>query len=207
MTGKKEQELLSALVDGETRGNELDEALTWLKQSPEARARWSRYHLLHDVIHNNLPPQSDLRLHERVARALEDEPVVLAPRRLGRHLPRLSKQAAGVAIAASVAAVAILTYQDRGEAPVGGAETTAVASVAAPAPGPVYNVSSVARAPVQAQSPLPVQRVAGTDPLAQPMIRDERLDAYLANHSEYSASSSMQGMLPYVRIVSQQGEK
>jgi hypothetical protein len=82
---------------------------------------------------------------------------------------------AGLAVAASVAVIAVLgVQQTRTPDAVPGA-----VQVAANPPAP----ASTERAEVQAQN-------------------GNRLNAYLVNHSEYAASSGIPGISPYVRIVS-----
>jgi sigma-E factor negative regulatory protein RseA len=168
-------EKLSAFMDDEHH----PDVIELLKQDSEARGRWSRYHLIRDVLSGHtetLPPSNFV---DRVSQALRDEPTILRPVRRG--LTHTVKQIGGLAIAATVATVAVLTIQqsdvNNGTAP------TQVAS-ASTDPVAVHNVSN----------PL---RSAPMDSAAQ-----TKLSSYLVNHNEYSVSSRMQGMLPYTRIVS-----
>lgn len=173
-------EKLSAFMDDEIH----PEVLTTLKQDSEARGRWSRYHLIRDVLsgHTETIPSSDFA--ERVSAALRDEPTVLRPAR--RRLGHTVKQVAGLAIAATVATVAVLTVQQSEISP---GSVTAPAQVAANGSVPVDGIRSV-----NASNNPPVRSF---DQEVQ-----SKLSNYLINHNEYSASSRMQGMLPYMRIVS-----
>jgi sigma-E factor negative regulatory protein RseA len=95
------------------------------------------------------------------------------------------KPLAGLAVAASVAVVAVLAVQ-QARAPTPG--TAQVATTSQPAQSQTY------------------VRVQGTRWQAQPgnvqaPQVDNRLNEYLVNHSEYAASGGMPGMLPYVRVV------
>lgn len=183
---RKEQ--VSALTDDEVQGAELRSLLDDLHQDPELQERWSRYHLIGDALHANLSRADTTRLSERVWAALEDEPTVLAPRRQTR-LPPLAKQAAGLAIAASVAAIAIFSVQNLGEQPGAGQFAQPAAQVAqVMQPATAGNLAELA----SATAPSPAQQAA---------MRDS-LNPYLVNHNEYSVSSGMQGVLPYARIVS-----
>ncbi len=164
-----ENERLSALVDEEVDDSELRRAIADLSADPEARARWGRYHLIGSAMRGQVPnPRMDLS--RRVAQALETEtPAPVVPLRR----PGLSRPAIGLAVAASVTAVAILTVQTLG-------------------PGD--------EAPVVASS---VPAAATGRETAEPrQDRDRRLNPYLINHNEYAAASGMQGVLPYVRVVS-----
>lgn len=181
---------ISALVDDELRGPALRQALEQLRRDTQAQGLWSRYHLISDTLHANLATARAADLHLRVHAALEQEPTLLAPRRRPR-LPALAKQAAGIAIAASVAAVAILAVQQDDIHPDG---MTPAAMQLAQTPRPAHEMVQLA----STGSPAGV--------VAAPAARG-RLNAYLVNHNEYSASSGMQGVLPYVRIVSNEKAK
>jgi sigma-E factor negative regulatory protein RseA len=168
-------EQISALMDGELSEREVPWVLERMRKDHGLAARWRRYHLIRDALHDTLPERIHFDLSGRIREALRDEPTVLVPqRKLHRHLGPVAKQAAGMAIAASVAAIAILTFQS------------------------VYDESPTT---VAANTPAPAVERMETE-----MRRDPRLDAYLVNHNEHSVSTGMQGMLPYVRIVSQGAE-
>lgn len=168
-------EQISALMDGELSDRELSLVLKRMGQDPGVARRWQRYHMIRDALHDTLPANLKFDLSDRVHEALRDEPVVLAPRRRKRDFRPWLRQAAGMAIAASVAAVAILTFQA------------------------VYDESPTTMA---GRDEPTVERLAQQ----APMRTDPRLDAYLLNHNEHSVSTGMHGMLPYVRIVSQDTE-
>lgn len=166
-------EQISALMDGELPEREVPWVLERLRKEPGLAGRWRRYHLIRDALHDTLPAHIHFDLSERIRASLKDEPAILVPRRtIQRHLKPLMRHAASMAIAASVAAIAIFTFQAMYE------ETPTTVAVNTPA--------SVA----ERTAPAPVS----TDP---------RLDAFLVNHNEHSVSTGMHGMLPYVRIVSQ----
>lgn len=164
-------EQISALMDGELSEREFPGVLEHLRKNPELAGRWQRYHLIRDALHGTLPEHVDVDLSARIRDALRDEPVVLAPPRKKWDFRPWLRQAAGMAIAASVAAIAILTFQvmnDESPTMAAGEQATVEEMVA-----------------------------------HQPMQTAPRLDAYLVNHNEHSVSTGMHGMLPYVRIVSQ----
>jgi len=104
-------EQLSALVDGEISERELDALLARMRKQPELRAQWGRYNLISDALHKNLPRRLDHGLQARVAEALAAEPVLLAPKRRHKTVGPWIRQTAGLAVAASVTAVAILGFQ------------------------------------------------------------------------------------------------
>jgi len=158
-----------------------------LSRDPELQARWSRYHLIRDAMTEHLT-YAEFDIASRVSAALENEPTVLAPRRwqLPPRARRVARQVAGLAIAATVSAVTVMTVQQqRG------------AQEAAPA---VAQVAGNARLAVRTPPARVVQFVPENRQL-NPAVRS-KLSNYLVNHNEYSVTSNMQGVLPYMRIVS-----
>lgn len=164
---------LSGFMDGDLPAPaELDALL----HDGEARATWGRYHVIRDAMQNELPAQYG-DLSSRISLALADEPTVLAPR--PRPVSGWQK-AVGFAVAASVFAVAIVSFQSFQPADNAGAtvaEQAPAAVVAAP-------VSQVADAPV--------------------LVDDERarLEDMLINHTEAVSANGLNVMLPYARVVS-----
>lgn len=175
---KDNLEKMSALVDGEIDGRERQMMLDALANDPDMRARWGRYHLMGDALRRDLPVAVDHGLAARVSAALENEPTVLAPQRHWGGAGRGVKRAAGLAVAASVLGVAVLVGLPQGNDPQG---VDNVVASTVPAPGTL------------------VAEVPRWD-RGQPMV-ESRLNSYVVNHNEYSASTGMQGMLPYMRIV------
>lgn len=141
-----EKERLSALLDGELDGEELDRLLASV--GDEAMAAWGRYHLARAALRGEggaVAPE----LAAGVRRALEREPP-FAPRRPARSAG-IVRGLARIAIAASVAAAATVALQsslDRGGAPAvaerDAPPRAAPAAVAAAAPAE-FEVDPVAR--------------------------------------------------------------
>ncbi len=230
---EKAPKQLSLLMDGELSDADSKDLIRALLSDRALRAAWERYHLISSILKSSIPTAYGRMLVDRVSDALSEEPTVLAPQ---WHVNRFVKPVAGFAIAASVAAVAVLTVQQNnsnvspervqqvvqhrpvtdgpGERPqqsaqpkrvvIAGTETPAQRLVQNP---PVVTVSS-------SDSPQPVVRPQVTGVVtveSQPVIGPQwiqgqsavasRLNSYLINHNEYGANIAMQGMLPYVRIV------
>jgi sigma-E factor negative regulatory protein RseA len=188
-TMDQDHDQLSALMDGELSEAETALMLREMAGQPDTASRWERYHMIGDALRSNLPPYLCLDLRARVGTELTKEPTVLSPGALPRRrLPTGLRQAAGVAIAASVAVVAVL-----GARVINRADLPAAPEVAAviPASNP------------PASGPVPLQRTS-----AQVSFRslpvNSRLDSYFVNHHEYAASSGMLGILPYVSLVGQE---
>ncbi len=182
----KLHEELSAFMDDETpAARRLAERLS---RDPELQARWSRYHLIRDAMTEHLT-YAEFDIASRVSAVLENEPTVLAPRRRW-HLPlrarRVARQMAGLAIAATVSAVTVMTVQQQ-------------RGTDAPAPV-VAQVAGDDRLAMRSPPARVVQFVPENRQL-NPAVRS-KLSNYLVNHNEYSVTSNMQGVLPYMRIVS-----
>lgn len=179
---EKLNEQLSALVDGELPEAEKEMLLTRLARDPDLKRTWQTYHTISASLRNQLPEQSDRHLVERVNAALaEDPPMVAEDPASGTRWPGVFKPLAGLAIAASVAIVAVLTVQQlQPSSPVDHNAIVASGPVSDPA-GAYTRVDSG-------------QRRTGSHP-------PDYLNQYLVNHNEYAASSGIRGMLPYVRIV------
>ena len=114
---EKLHEQISALVDNEVHDPEL--LIRQICKDPGLEDRWHRYHLMHDVI-TSQASDPKINLSHRISQALEDEPelhTVIKKTRPSR-MRHIMKQAAGLAIAATVSAVAVITVQEIGRAHV-----------------------------------------------------------------------------------------
>ena len=167
-------EQISALIDDELTDTEQPLLIKRLDRDETLRQQLSRYQLISDALQDSLPAQVDPDFHTRVRAALRDEPVAQsASTRLGG----LFKPLAGLAAAASVAIVAVLSLQAvRQQSPDSVQEVASAPSI------DTYIRAPAQSAPVVAQKP------------------GRNLDIYLVNHNEYAVN---RGMLPYVRLVGQ----
>ena len=194
-------ERLSAFIDGELRGSARDRVVDALHDSPELRRRWARFHVIGDAMRGTGPVPGADTIAERVNAALGDETIVhLEPRPRRRLLRPLS----GLAIAATIAGVAILGVQRLDD---GGMQSRQLAGEQRPEPSVVHSApaaedSTVSRLASTAATPAGsgTARVQWSD--AEPRAQ-QRLNVYLANHNEY-AGGGMRGVLPYVRLVGYQ---
>ena len=175
------REQLSALADDELSDAERPLLLGRLQRDPALRACLGRYELIGEVM-RGAGDAAALGVAERVRKALDDElPLTATARGRAGWL----KPVAGLAVAASVALVAVLAVNTLHKP--GGEAATALASA-----GPAAGTPAV---------------VAGVDnPEGEQWDRldpsvDKRLAGYLVNHNEYAASRGVQGVMPYVRIV------
>ncbi len=203
----KIQEQISALVDDEIHDTELKAVITELTKNRASAECWQRYNLISDALRNNLPDAVEPDLAHRVQLALENEPTVLAPQRMRipvKMLPAL-KQVSGMAVAASVAVVMVVSLQDEQKGLDAGQQMVQQQESVLPT-APAALVADVKQAAVQPQQPVAVSSrpvlVADIDrpqPVAvSPQAFDPRFESYLINHSEYAVTT---GMLPYTRVV------
>lgn len=170
-------EQLSTLVDDELTGPEQALLTRRIGRDADLQQRLSRYQLVSDALQNHLPPEVDPGFYRRVQAALHDEPAVRPGGLAGSRLGVLVKPVAGLAIAASVAVVAVLSIQSaRQDEP---------------------SLQAVATVPADKDY---VRVQTASTPGAQPRM-GKKLDIYMVNHNEYAVSRGMQGMLPYVRII------
>lgn len=177
---------LSALVDDELVDMEIDLVLRRLSRDDDARNRWERYHLISDVMQGHLPAVLDTDFATRIRQAIEAEPL---PQPVARPLPAWYKPVTGFGLAASVALIALFGLKLN--------QTDILQPTA-----PFAATPSTLFAPTPA---LPLQTVAAirpADPADEPV--EARLNHYLVNHNGYASMSSVNGMLPYVRMVGYQ---
>lgn len=175
-------EKLSALVDGELTGVEYGSVVDTIHSSSELKQRWMRYHIAADALKKGLPPtllKPDFA--SRVMQAVDAEPTVLAPRNLSPKVNPVTKQLAGLAIAASVTAIAVLGVQTW-RLQSGTEPAAEVAQVTAP----VVNIMR------------PVATVAADNTPLPPHVQSQ-INQYLLSHNQNALAA--QRMLPYARIV------
>lgn len=149
-------EKLSSLMDGELSDREVDELLERASTDAQLRTAWSRLHLASTTLHESTALASvDAGFADRVMSALDAHetggpdnarkvvPLAASRRRHKRGQRRWYGPVAGLAVAASVAAVAVLVLDQPGPMPAqtpGGA-VTATAPGAAQSPAPARTVA------------------------------------------------------------------
>jgi sigma-E factor negative regulatory protein RseA len=165
------KEKLSAFIDAELTELEERQVLTALAYDAELRSAWERYHLIRAAMTRQVSMLAPAGLAERVVKDVGLQPG-------NRVTARSWHYAAGAAVAASVAALAIFGVQSLYRPAVPGSPTLARVSETA-------TQASSASGPTTAQG----------------------LNPYLVGHSEFMPTSGMGGMLPYVRVVTVESDK
>jgi len=189
-TDRDDAELLSALMDDELSPRERDALLRRLEHEPGLQARWTRYHAARAALTTGavrLAPG----FGDRVRGEREREPSVLAPGRAAASRPVWIRPLAGVAIAASVALVA-----------VGG--LTLLRGPLAPAPPMTVaggGGTAVTDHDPAAITPVAVATRQGAGEVTAGPVR-KRLLLYLVSHNEYADTVEVPTVIPYGRLGS-----
>lgn len=174
------KEQISALVDDALPQQERSLLLARMVSDPTLRKTWSRYTLIQDALRNHLPERVDPGLSQRVMAALDaeaghDRSAAARPRFAGWVRPL-----AGLAVAASVAVLAVVMFQPE-----------------APSPGAGVQVADAGPPPAATE----YRRVDASQWQGQQPPVSERLNQYLVNHNEFAARNGMPVVAPHVRIV------
>lgn len=166
------KEDISALVDGELSDLERQRVLSAMGQDEQLRRVWERYHVAGTVLRRELDVMVGPDLADRIHQRLQQETPGAPGWKGWLGSRQFLKIGAGVAIAASVATVAILSLP------------------------PV--LTTPAAAPLARQTGTSGTIVAETRPT--PPEQQRALNPYLVRHGEFSPAG-MNGMLGYVRVV------
>ncbi len=181
---KESLEHLSSLMDGEL-SRETGLFMTRRLSSDEALCEtWERYHLIRDCIRQPGSKQIVTGLCVKISASLEAEDApVLSTWQKNRWL----KPVSGLAIAASVAMMAIVITAPQPDVVPGAAETA---------------VSTAANQPFVSPNTLPLA------PVSQPasyssaqQTNSNRLNAYLLRHNQMARTAGRQGFVSFVPIV------
>ncbi len=189
---RTDDELLSALMDGELSAAEQARAFERLQNDPSLQRRWARYHAVRAALTTGASRLSP-DFAERVGRAREREPAVLAPRRIRGTARTWLRPVAGVAIAAGVALVAIgglsLLRGPAPQAPVTVADNA------------TQGLSGSGEAGGDGVAPVAVTTLSGISDAQRERVR-QRMMLYLATHSEYADVGDLPTVVPHGRLGS-----
>ena len=181
MTNRHE-EVLSAFVDEETSTFETRLSVKEIVTDDGQRSRWERYHLIRDTLRGNVPPRVDKEFCNKIMAAIDGTvDSDLPSERWNKQSHAVLKPIAGVALAASVAIVTVLSVK------------------ALIVNAPSVNTGAVAQLDGGDQQAMrePQADVRGSLVTSNPS-EEARLNSYLVNHAEYASRRSM---IPYARIV------
>lgn len=180
---------ISALLDNELEPMEARNALDHLQGNDSLRQQWDRYHLIGDAMRGEAVRLSTESIADRVRARLEnesiekssDQPIPISHH--PRHRSRWLKTAGGGLLAASVAAITVITFP----------QITGTGSDVSP--------QVVENSPPQTQvAPRLVQSSTRWKNLSKPKV-ESKLNRYLIDHNEYVAPGGI-GVIPYTSFVS-----
>lgn len=184
---KHDPELLSALADGQLRGQEFARTLQWLADSQEARASWHAYHLAGDVLRAPELARTAWRDGDFIARLrvrLQDEGVV-------RDLDAIPIQASDLTERPGVLSRPGANEEGHGWKLVAGLSSLMVMATI----GWQLLAGPSATAPtssLQASAPSATTDVPAGLRIQDGMVRDPRLDQLLAAHQQFGGTSALQ---------------
>ena len=167
-------ERISELMDGELETREAQRQFARIRQDQSLAHCWSTYHLIGDALRGERPLARELS--GKVALKLADEPTVLAPR---SYAPTKRAATYAISIAASLSAVTLVVWIAFFNNPLAPQSPAEVAAV--PPSQPALSVASEELASVPSEG---------------------NMNEYLRAHTEYSPSTAIQGLAPYIRSVS-----
>ncbi len=178
------REQISAIMDGEMDSKSCSASI----KGEEFKQTWFRYHLISDCMHDRIASHHDFDLTRKISESIQAEPTILAP--TSNTTPKYTKPLAGMAVAASVAAMAIIGFQQL-QAPQESisSQPPPIAQVHTPPSQVEYGVPVV----------LPEAGIA--KPAQVQMQSDMRINRYLLNHNEYRTSMGVNGVSPHIRLI------
>ena len=186
----KRKEKISAFLDNDMHQDELM-SFSLSAEADDAKVA-QRYQMVGDALRGEMSESSFVDVSQAVREALADENIAeQKSASVSKPLPELStektgffdlsawfKPVAGMAVAASVAVVMVVTMTGQG--------TDGIAPMAA-------NTDTQLQAPPAVQVAVDDKAAAG---------KDSDLNAYINQHLEFATQDTLQGRLPYVRAVS-----
>lgn len=212
MTLRDEQ--LSALLDDALSDQQLEEFMQDLKRDPIADGEAAqRYRLMGDVMRDELDQSSFIDVSSALHRAIEKEPTydgLIQGEKISKQgnagkLASLfagwSRPLGGMAVAASVAMVTLLTFNSLQNTPSSQSQQLAQSQQQIQAPAQMLNSPGLqAVVPVNPEIARNVQ-VASTLDIKKSVEQQRHLNNYMMQHSGYASQSTLQGMMPYVRAA------
>jgi len=208
------EESLSALMDDEVDEMEMHRILKQVSENPALREKWHRYQLARAVLHSEMPDFA-IDVSQNVREAIGND---RSARNSRRHIKRAMKPFGRMAVAASVAALAVLGVQQYQLLAANSGVENRVVTEAVPVqddevlnsplpPGfvmPRVNTRTVSAGSRPTTHNTPHVRVIMDDKTMRDRARDLEVQSYLnelmLRHAEHAALNTNQGMLPFARV-------
>lgn len=204
-------EKISAFIDDELADFELRRVADEVASDESLKQRFQRYSLIGDAMRNDMPATVDLDFSSKVMAAIEaDDTQHQAPE--ATNASKLRKPLAGAAIAASVAAMALVSLQTLTGNGSGDGISNSIASVASVSdPANVVPQSPTQVVPKMANGVMPSMPAQGmvttvsaeqapvqTMPGSSMQIPSAGVNGFLTTHSEFV---SRPGVMSRIRVL------
>jgi sigma-E factor negative regulatory protein RseA len=167
-------EQISAMMDGELNEAQMARQLARLRTEPGLRESWDTFHVIGDALRGERPLSDAFA--QRVIEKLESEPIVIAPQRNAGKRTRTTYVLSAAASLSAIAVVGWLAFFNN----------------------PLVPQTQIATAPQKAAPTV----AAVPSPQMTNVPSDGTMNEYLIAHQEYSPSTAIQGLAPYIRTVS-----
>ncbi|MDW3094984.1 MAG: sigma-E factor negative regulatory protein [Gammaproteobacteria bacterium] len=201
---EKDLELISASIDEDLSEFERRRLNSSVLAKPEGEKTWVRYNAVSAIMNKHFPAQIDNDFSQQVMQAISKEgyeqeqesPAKASIKRVGSYV----KQVAGLAVAASVAAFSIVTYQNFNQPTAVDIPEVAISQQEAademmPAESIAINDSQqVEFAPATVQQLEAIQ----SNPQVEEKVYYQELNPYIQGHAGYG---SQRIISPYVEII------
>jgi negative regulator of sigma E activity len=200
------KEQISALVDDELRPEESRFLVARVGEDEQACEQFANYVTIRHALQGSIAkaPDNDPRhLAKRVAVALEDEPAHTGAQGR-RRWQRWAQPAAGLALAASVAAVTLAIWPTQNPTSSGQRGDAWRDSVAS---GPNDSGAQPVADAGSSGAQLRTADVSGAQSGSIGPEMRQRLKSYMINHSEHSARGGIGGVMTYVRIAGHEADE
>lgn len=219
MTGStdREKEALSALMDGQAEELEAHRILKNIAENDASRDTWRRYQLAAATMRKELPEQV-IDYSSAIRAALEHEKAFYTNTLAGRMLKPFGR----FAIAASVATVAIIGFQQYNLSGASGSPVSVSSAVdvefvpAQLRTSADFGIPSATARTVSASNNSESYRASQAQPVivvqqaSEHEITREQVEAYLnglmVEHTGHAAMNTNQGMLPFARMPNTQDQ-
>ncbi len=198
----KELELISRSLDEDLSELEKRRLSQKILSKEDGAQAWYRYHAVSAVLHKQFPVQLDKDFSRRVMQEIDnDSSQDAAPAQTGLHRAKSTvKQIAGLAVAASVAAVSVMSYQYFNKPAI---DPAAVMNAEINLPSQIQPAtsSSIQSLPVEF-SPAQLTNTQQQDTLKSPQVEENiyfrQINPYIQEHSGFG---SQRNITPYVEII------
>ena len=203
-------ETISALADGQLRGEEFARALEAVTADADARSTWHTYHLVGDVLRSGelAVCRQDAAFMTRLKTRLQYEAALVQP---AVAIDSIAAQAHSTRAGSQNDSRKLATNESsfRWKLVAGFASLAAVVAIGWNSVG---GLSQTAGQPQLAQALVPAQAQPAQQPVAvadndpQVMIRDPRLNAFLAAHEQFGGTSALQMPAGFLRNATFEGQ-